>query len=445
MYNKLFATFSRIRESSLFKNFLIVGVITLLVKIVAFFKETLIASSFGLSEFLDSYFIAILVPSFIQFVFIGALKVLFIPNYVIETRTTKQLGSFQSFTLVAITILVIVLSICTLVFANYLLEYLFPGHDIEFYTSVRKQIYIVLPSVLFWGYSGFLGGLLEIKNKFLVSTLSQVFTPLTVIVFILFFKDFFGDYILATGITIGGALSFLFLLVFCVKQKILKLDRLIVNKNIQLMIQQYKPKIISGILSGMNPFVDQYFAAQLAIGSIAAIEYGVKIPTFVVGILMIVIGNVLLPHFSKLVIDDLQQAFQQLFKFLKIIFGGSIIMALVVIFLSHDIIALLFERNEFTTDDTLVVGSLQQIAFLYVPFFLTTLINVKFLTAINKNVFMAKVSFLNLVLNLVFNVILVKYYDIYGLVLATTIVYVICSIIYIGYLHKLYKKDFGYN
>ena len=67
-----------LRKKALIKNIALVGVIMLSAKLISFYKETLVASIFGLSEILDTYYIAILIPSFVQNVFIGALKQLFI-------------------------------------------------------------------------------------------------------------------------------------------------------------------------------------------------------------------------------------------------------------------------------------------------------------------------------------------------------------------------------
>src|SRR5690606_871597 len=173
----------------------------------------------------------------------------------------------------------------------------------------------------------------------------------------------------------------------------------------------------------------------------AAMNYGEKIPSFFLGILILAIGNVMLPHFSELITENTKKAFLQLFKILKIVLIGSIVITIVVIILSNDIIRILFERNEFTADDTYVVSNIQKLILISLPFNLATLICVKFLTAFNKNAFMAWVSFLNLFLNLILNFILVQTLKVYGLILATTIVYFITFFIYTIYTYNLYKKS----
>ena len=222
-------------RNPLIRNMAIVGGITLLAKGLSFYKEILVASFFGLSVLLDTYYIAILVPSFIQHVFIGALKSLFIPNYVIEQNTTKNIGSFQSFTLISITLLVVLLATGAIFFAEYFLDVVFPGHSVEYYEMIRIQIYIALPSLFFWGYSGFFSGLLDIESKYLVSNLPQLFMPVTVVVLLLFFKDYIGDYVLAVGFTLGSFLGFIYLIFQVTRLKLLTIKGLRINKNIKVM------------------------------------------------------------------------------------------------------------------------------------------------------------------------------------------------------------------
>ncbi len=439
MIKKLKDYLKKLQTNDVVRNIVIVAGLSFFIKIIAFGKESIVASYFGLSLLLDTYFIAILIPSFIQNVFIGALKNLFVPNYIIELRTSGKKGGFQTITLLTITALVIGLSILCVLFVEFFLEIVFPDHSMEFYNLVRKQFYYVLPCVLFWGYSAFLSGLLEIDKKYFISTISDIILPITTIVLLILLKDSFPDVILALSLSIGSFLSFSFLLYQSYKYKILALKKPIINNNIRVMFKQYVPKTTSGLLTGINPFVDQFFAAQLVVGSIASINYGIKIPSFFLGILFLAIGNVLLPHFSELITENPKKAFYKLYQTIKIVIVGSAIITILTIFFSDEIIRILFERNEFTSSDTYVVSNIQKLVFIGLPFNLATLICVKFLTAYNRNAFMAWVSFLNLFLNLIFNIILIQYLEVYGLVLATTLVYIITFIIYILYTNHLYR------
>ncbi|MBC7915790.1 MAG: polysaccharide biosynthesis C-terminal domain-containing protein [Pyrinomonadaceae bacterium] len=420
---------------------MVVALVSVFIKVTGFYKETLVASSFGLSELLDTYLIAVLIPSFVQNVFINALSNLFVPNYITELKTSNQKKAFQSVSFLIVTGIVVLLTILCLIFSEFFLTIVFPNHTESYYLLIRTQFYWILPCLFFWGYSSMLASLLEVNNRFLHSTFSPIFVTITTVLSLLFFKEELQEKVLAFGMLSGSILSFLYLLSLCVYYKEISLGKPVINDNIQIMISQLPPKVASGFLSGSNSFVDQFFAAQLITGSIAALNYGGRIPAFTVGMLILPLGSVLLPHFSRAINEDLIKAYKQLFLILKGVFVSSLVLAVIGIIFSNDIVRLLFERKEFTANDTFIVANIQKIGLLYIPFYLCTLISVKFLTAMNKNKFMAWTSFWNLGVNLILNIVFMKFFGIYGLALSTTIMYILSSSIYVRFAHKEFRKE----
>ncbi|WP_108424728.1 murein biosynthesis integral membrane protein MurJ [Flagellimonas amoyensis] len=438
------ALFSRLKgkfKISVVRNIVIVGSITLFVKLAGFYKETFVASSFGLSELLDSFYVAILIPSFIQAVFISSVKNIFIPNYITEIKVgkTENIGGFQTLGFLLISAIVLVFMGLTYLFGHFFLDIVFPGHTPYFYSITKSQLYIMTPCLLFWGGSSLLSALLDIDTKFLSSALYPIFTAICTIVFLVFFKEAIGEMVLAIGTLVGSLIGFVFLLWVTLKHKLILFGPPLINDNTRMMIKQLPPKISSGFLTGMNQFIDQFFAAQLVVGSISAINYGIKIPSFILTLSMIATGTVLLPYFSKKINEDRLQAFKDLFRILKVVFLAGLVVTLIIFIFSYDIIKFLFEKNEFTSKDTYTVSLIQQIILVYVPFYLCGNLLGKFLTSINKNSFMAWVSLYNLIANIVFNIIFMKLYGVYGLAISTSLVITISSFIYLYFTYKQYK------
>ena len=81
------------------RNILLIGVLTFIAKGFGFFKETVIASTYGLSEILDTFLIAILIPNFVNNVFLNAIGNVFIPNYVRESKISKKWVPFKQMVL----------------------------------------------------------------------------------------------------------------------------------------------------------------------------------------------------------------------------------------------------------------------------------------------------------------------------------------------------------
>lgn len=427
-------------RNPLIKSMVTVAVITFFIKALAFYKETIIAGTFGMDEVLDTFFLAILIPVFIQSVFINSLKHLFIPNYISEIKNEGNKSSFQSLVFL-ITIGISLLSIIiTYISTDLFLELIYPDHTESFYQLTKDQLYIILPCLFFWSISSVISGLLEVENRFFIATISDIFPLITMLLFLFYFKDYLGTMVLAYGTLTGSIIGMFFLVYFAIKNKDLSISMPRMNNNSRLMIKQLPPKITSGFLSAMNSFIDQFFAGQLIAGSLAALNYGNRIPAFGITIVIMALGSVLLPHFSRLVNEDLRSAYHFLFKILKFVLAIGIILTIITIFMSDWIVELWLERDNFTHQDTLKVSAIQQILLANVPFYLCTLIIVKFLTSINKNKFMAQISFFNLVVNIILNIILIKEFGVFGLALSTTLVLTISSCFYFGFTYRQYKK-----
>ncbi len=429
-------------KSNVLKNILLVGSLTALIKIVAFYKETLVASVFGLSELLDTFFIAMLIPGFINNVFINAFGTVFIPNYVKATKSNHNLREFQTTGFIITIGISIFFTIIAIIITDIFLETFFSGHSESYYSLVKLQFYYIVPCIFIWGLVSLLRGLLHINDEFKVPTLTGFISPITFIILIVFLKNYLGNAVLAISILLGNILEFLVIFSISLAKKTIKLSKPdFKNRDIKIMLKQIPAKVSSSFLTGLIPVTDQYFAAKLAIGSIAALNYGLKVPAFLTTILIVSLGKVLLPHFSKLVIENKKLAFEKLFKALKTLFVITTIAAISIIIISPWLIEFLFERGEFTSTNTHIVSNLQIIFLIYAPFTVCGMVIVNFLTSINENNFMAIVSLIGVILNLVLDFIFMKYYGVFGIALCTTTVFIVRALILFGYTIKLSKQN----
>ncbi|GAB4508883.1 MAG: murein biosynthesis integral membrane protein MurJ [Allomuricauda sp.] len=443
MYSNLLTRLRVLLKNKLVGNILIVGSLTLLIKGLGFYKETLVASNFGLSLILDTFFVAFLIPGFIQNVFLESFNTVFIPNYISELKSeNNNIGSFQAMGFVTSILAATLFSLIAILGTDIYLETFFPGKEDFYYDLVKSQFYIILPSLYFWGLSSILASLLNINNEFAYSSFSGIFIAITTIVALLFFRETLGNMLLAISTLVGSIVGFIYLLIISLRKNVIKLSSPdFRSSNAVIMFKQIPAKMTSSAFAGLHGVVDQFFAAQLAIGSIAAMNYALKIPAFAIGVLVIAMNSVLLPHFSKSVLENRDKAFEQLFKILKITFVLSTAIAIAGILTSDFFVSLFFERNQFTSEDSILVSGLQKIILIYIPFKISGMLLVNFLTSINKNSYMAIVSFISIVLNIMLNFMLVKPYGVFGIAVATTVVVILRNLI-LFYLTKIQKNKF---
>ncbi|MEM1002497.1 MAG: lipid II flippase MurJ [Bacteroidota bacterium] len=428
--------------NQLLSNILTVGLVSIAVKCIGLFKEILIADTYGVSQLLDTYLIAVLVPTFIQSVFLEAYGSVFIPNYVQAKKEATDTRGFVSSNLLIVLGISLILMIITYWGIDIYLEILFPGHEVIYYELIKTQLFLILPSIPFWGISALLSGLLMVNDDFLYSSMHTALIPIVTIILLLFGQSFFQEKTLALGMLIGSILGSTYLIFLAHYKKVINMYVPDFKSDaIRVLFRQIPAKISSGLINGLNPMIDQYFSAQLTIGAISSLSYGYKIPMVAISLVTAPLGSALLPYFSKKAADDQNG---QLFLDLKNIIGkGFLFMgcfALVLIVFSRFMVSMLFERGAFSSDDTLQVYLIQQMYLLQLPFYVAGLVMNKYLTAINRNNFLVLSSLVSLVLNIILNAIFIKIMGAKGLALATAMVSLCNGLVIYSYILKLNKK-----
>lgn len=425
-------------QGQLLSNMISVALVSLLVKGVGFFKEILIADTYGVSELLDTYLIAALIPTFVQNVFLNSYSSVFIPNYVLEKQEKQGIGTFQSSSFLITIGIALAMMLITYLSIDVYLEVLFPGHETRYYELIKTQLWIILPCMLFWALSSLISGILRVENEYFYSSLNAIFVPLITIVLLLFFQEKFQEKTLAMGMLIGSITSSLYLIFLGFKKKIFEIGKpSFKGKNLQVMLKQVPAKISSSLIHGLNPIVDQYFSAQLTVGALATLNYGTKIPVVVLGLVTIPISNTLLPYFSQKAVEGRKVLYSYLHRVLGTGLGVMSIAAIALILLSKLIITIVFERGTFTSDNTAEVYVIQQLYLIQLPFYVSAIVMNRYLNAINKNNFLVLSSLVNLVMNIVLNYIFLKWMGIKGIALATSVVYFVNALIIYIYIRKL--------
>jgi putative peptidoglycan lipid II flippase len=226
-------------QSQLLSNMISVAVVALLVKGVGFFKEILIADTYGVSELLDTYLIAALIPTFVQNVFLNSYSSVFIPNYVLEKKLGQGIGTFQSSSFIITIGIAFVMMVITYLGIDVYLEILFPGHEPRYYELIKIQLWIILPCMLFWALSSLISGILRVENEYFYSSLNAVFVPTSTIVLLFFFQETFQEKTLAIGMLIGSVISCVYLVILGFKKQIFEIGKpSFKGENLQVMIKQ---------------------------------------------------------------------------------------------------------------------------------------------------------------------------------------------------------------
>lgn len=409
----------------------VIVAVSFAVKVAMIVKDSVVAGSFGLGDELDAFLIALVIPTFAMGLLTNSFAAAFMPTYI---RLREKEGPDAAKCLFAHVIVVnlCILLACTGVLAatGYsLLKLLASQFSAQKLELAYGAYLILLPSVILDGQLSLWRSALNAGEKFALVAFSPILTPLFIIVVLVVFVAGEGVHInvLAWGTVIGCAAELVVLGFALAYRGLLPMPRWHRKmRSASEVLKQYVPLVASAMIMGSAAVIDQAMASWLDSGSVAALNYGIKIPGILTGIGLTALGTAVLPHFSRLVaLGDYAGLKHTLKTYARWIIMLSIPSTILFMACSEWMVKLLFERGAFRAEDTALVAQVQQMYLLQVPFFVLGILGVRALIAMSKNHLLTIMAVVNLVVNVIGNLIFMRWLGVSGIALSTSLVYMI--------------------
>lgn len=413
-------------NKKIFRAALTIGSATVVVKVAATLKDLMVARSFGRNDSLDAFLIALVLPTFAMGLVATSLALALIP-VLVETRQKEGVPAAQQllssiflvtgFLLVAAGVL---LGLCAPLYLPYL-AHSFPQQKL---VLTREFLYLLVPWLVLGGLATFMGFVLNAIEKFAVPALVPILTPTAVLVCVSLWTHHDSGFALVAGTVTGSFLEASFLFYLIRKHNILgALQWHGIDERVKSVLWQTGPMMAGSLLMGATPVVDQVMAAVLGAGSVSALNYGNKVPIGLVSICAMALSTAVLPYFSQMVADgDWQGCKHTLKRYTALNATVSIPLTILLAIFSRPIIHLLFQRGAFTSADTEIVSRVQAGYMLQVPFYVLSMIFVRFITAMRRNDLLMYGAAINLVVDIAMNLVLMRIWGVAGIALSTSIV-----------------------
>ncbi len=414
-----------------------VGVATLIGKVVAMARDVVVADFFGTSDAVDAFFIALAVPSYVSQVLTGSLPVALVPVYlrVQEREGVHAAGRLLSSLVVVAGALVAVASLLLALAAPIVLPLAGATFGGEKLALTSRLFLIMLPAIFISGISGIFAGVLNAHERFALAAFTPAFMSLMSMGFLLMAGREWGVYALAIGMSAGYLAEVLVLAWAVGRRRLFAAAPWEVWRQpaVREVLGQYAPLLIGAALMSSSPLIDQTMAASLGAGKVAALSYGSKIVTAGLGIAITAVTTAIFPHFSRMVATaDWQGVRHTLRTYSMLVLAGTIPTVVLIVVFSSAMIRVLFERGAFTPSDTQVVAHIQALFALQIPFYVLGMIGVRLLSATGANRTLMWISIGNFGTNIVGNYICMRIWDVAGIALSTSIVYMLsATVLYI--------------
>lgn len=338
-------------KSTLLKVIGTVAIINIFARLLGFFRELLIGYQYGTSKTADLIITAYTVPNFLYIVLGGAITTAFISIYLSKKDSSLVfLRESFSFVLIISLIITIISYVMTILFSGVLLGDSSSKEIAEF----QKLLTWMMPSVFFLIFSTWLNGLHNSHKRFSISTLSSLIYNFVFLLIAILFQNRFGSIVYGVGALIAAVIMLVFLFFKADEIKSFKLSfSFLKSKDIKRMTYLAIPIIFGGATVQFYFLIQRYYSLKLDDGIVASINYAAKMTQFPQAILMTAVTTVLFPIITRSIRDQELDLVNQLFsKGIKLLSLLLIPMAAYFMFNSEDILRLIMEYGNFTSEDT---------------------------------------------------------------------------------------------
>ena len=414
----------------------LVAGLSVLVRIVSFGRELVVAHELGTGDVLDSFLVALILPSAAVTIAGGSIQTALVPAIIQARERSGERAAQRLFRNVSALSFLIFIGVAVVLggAAEYALPIVAGGFGAEKLALAQTGLYALLPFVVLGGLAIVWGGVLNAGERFTLAAVVPVATPVAVIGLLLLGDSRDQLLSLSLGTSLGAMVEVAVLGWGLRRQGYSVLPRWQgMDPATRTVLGQSLPMVAGFILMSGAGIIDQAMAAHLAPGSVAALAYGNRIAAFAIGIGSIAISTAVLPYFSRMVAaEDWQSVRHTLRTFLRLIALTTIPPVLALIYFSVPLASLLFERGAFTAADSRLVGTIQAMYLIQVPFYLLGTLIVRLVSSMQANHLLMWGSAINLTLNIVFNLLFMRWLGVAGIALSTSAVYMI-SLVYLWY------------
>jgi len=408
----------------------VVGVATLLSRVLGFVRDMAFAWLFGAGMMADAFFVAFRIPSTLrELLGEGALSAAFIPAF---SRTATREGRQAAWDLASVVMgtLVVVLAAVTvlgILLAPWIVHVLAPGFaETPGKLALTIQLLrVMFPYIFLVGLAALFMAILNSLGHFLTPALSPTVLNVAIIVAALVIAPRVSNPVvpLAVAVVVGGAGQLLIQVPSAMARGWRPRLRLAPgDPRVREIARLMTPGVGGLAITQINFFVGTFLASFLAQGSVAALTYAFRLVQFPIGVVGVAIATGALPvmaaAFAKEAVGDMKAALQGSMR-LAIFLTLPAMVGLLVFGLP--IVHVLFERGAFTRPVTILTADILLAYTLGLVFYICNRILAPAFYAMQDTWTPMRTGMLAVGVNIAASILLMRHLGAAGLALATAV------------------------
>ncbi|MEL6312594.1 MAG: murein biosynthesis integral membrane protein MurJ [Pseudomonadota bacterium] len=345
------------RPVRLSSGILTVSAWTLLSRLLGFGRDVIIAGLVGPGNVMDAFVAAFRLPNmFRRFFAEGAFNAAFVPMFSKRIEADDAPEAFASLALSGLSLVVLVLTALAMIFMPALVYATAEGFSGDRRFDITVEFgRIVFPYILFISLAALFSGVLNATGRFAAAAAAPVLLNFMLIIAMLAAWQFGGRAVTALVWTIPFAGIAQLALVWVATKRAglnIRIVRPRWTPEIAQLVRVAIPAALAGGVVQINLLVGQLVASQYQ-GAISWLYTADRLYQLPLGVVGIAVGIVLLPDLSRrLQAADETGAKNAFSRASEISLALTIPCAVALVIIPLPIVAVLFERGAFDTDDT---------------------------------------------------------------------------------------------
>jgi len=328
-------------------------------------REQVFATLFGAGFAYDAFVVAFRIPNLLRDLFgEGALSAAFVAIFseYDENRGARKTWQLANNVLCVLAVLLSLLCLGGMVFSEALVRLMAP--DFELITGkielTARLTAIMFPFLLFISLSAVVMGILNAKGRFFVPAMASSFFNLGSIVagvLLAFILPHFG-YPAISGMAIGTLIGGLLQLAWqlpSLRRVGFSLNPVfhLRDEGLRRIFRLMVPAIVGLSATQLNIFINTFFAASCAEGSVSWLNYSFRLVQFPIGVFGVAVSIATLPVISRHAAVKNIQAIRQTYAS-SMLMGCCLTLpaSAGLVVLARPIIALIFQHGAFSAFDT---------------------------------------------------------------------------------------------
>lgn len=344
-------------------TYLVLVAAVLFSKLLGMLRTILIAGFYGTSPQADAFSAASTLPLTVYDITLGtAIASAFVPVFNEKlTKDGKESAERFGSNFLNITVMIAAfLAALGVIFPGAALKLVAAGLSGEALSYATGLVRIILPMMCFATGIYIFCGVLQSYDSFIGPALVSLVSNLAVILYLFFFNRSFGVYGLGVAFTLGWFLQLLFLMPFLRKKKFHYTPAVSFRSpDIRRVLILTLPLFVAAMAQPINQLISTNISSTLGEGTLASVNYAYQAYFIVSGIFSYCLTNLFFPEMSRCFSRGDREAAKGICR--GMLASISAIVLPIVAFIggnSKAVIRLLYERKNFTAEDSALVGAL---------------------------------------------------------------------------------------